>query len=125
MTTATDRLLRWALVLGLIATLPGFYLGLFLLGQDLQASGEFLDGVGILYGSVIVGFVAVPAALAGRGLCLSARHGRAAPRWALAAALAGLADALLAGWWDGRLLPIALVPLFVAVISLGALREHR
>ena len=60
-TTATDRLLRTALVLGLGATLPGCYLGLYLLGQDLQRSGEWLDGVGILSGLVIVTALAVDA----------------------------------------------------------------
>ena len=125
MTTATDRLLRGALVLGLIATLPGLYLGLYLVGQDLQQSGEFLDGVGLAYGLVVVAAVALPAALAGRALLLSARGGRSAPWWALAAALAGLVDALLAGWWNARLLPAALVPLFLAVVATAVLRERR
>lgn len=125
MTTATDRLLRGALVIGLLATLPGLYLGLFLLGQDLQDSGEFLDGVGAMFGLMTLAAVVLPAALAGRALLLSVRGRRTAPWWALAAGLVGLVDALLAGWWDARLLAAALVPLFLATVALGRLHEQR
>jgi hypothetical protein len=125
MTTATDRLLRGALVLGLLATLPGLYVGLYLVGQDLQDSGEFLDGVGVMFGLMTLAAVVLPAALAGRALLLSVRGARTAPRWALAAGLTGLVDALLAGWWNGQLLATALVPLFVAVVALGRLHEQR
>jgi hypothetical protein len=125
MTTATNRLLRGALVLGLAATLPGFYLGLFLVGQDLQESGEFLDGVGVAYGLMVVAAMALPALLAGRALVLSLRNRTTAPRWAFAAALTGLVDALLAGWWDALLLATVLVPLFLAVVALARLHEQR
>ncbi len=125
MTNATDRLLRGALVLGLLATLPGLYVGLFLVGQDLQASGEFPDGLGVAYGLVIVGAFGLPAVLATRALWLSARCRRNAPRWALAAALVGLLDAAPVAWWDTRLVATALVPLFVGVVAVAALRERR
>lgn len=124
-TTATDRLLRAVLVLGLLASLPGLWLGLFMVGQDLQATGEWLDGVGLAVGLVILAGVLLPACLAAWALRRSFRGRDDAPRWALAAAIAGLAVCVLFAWNNPRLLPFAAPPLLVGVIAVAMLAGRR
>lgn len=125
MTTATDRLLQAVLVLGLLASVPGLGLGLFMVGQDLQATGEWLDGLGLAVGVVILAGVLLPAGLAAWALRRSLRGRDDAPRWALAAALAGLAVCAVFAWNDPRLLPFAGVPLLVGVVAVSMLAGRR
>ncbi len=124
-TNATDRLLRAVLVLGLLACLPGLWLGLFLVGQDLQATGEWLDGLGLAAGLVVLAGVLLPAGLAAWALRRSFRGRDDAPRWALAAAVAGLAVAAMFGWNNPRLLPFAAAPLLVGVVAVAMLDVRR
>lgn len=124
-TTATDRLLRAVLVLGLLASLPGLWLGLYLVGQDLQATGEWLDGVGLAAGLVILAGVLLPAGLAAWALRRSFQGRDDAPRWALAAAVAGLTVAGLFAFNDRRLLLFAAAPLLVGVIAVAMLAGRR
>jgi hypothetical protein len=125
MTTATDRLLRAVLVLGLAATLPGLWLGLFMISNDLDATGEWLDGVGLLIGLVVLAALLLPGGLAAWALRRSVQERRDAPAWALAAALTGLASAGVFAWNDPHLLPFGAAPLLVGVIAAAMLLARR
>ena len=123
-TLARDRLLRLVLVLLLLACLPGLWLGLSMAGDDLSQQGEWLDGLGTLYGLVIAGAVALPMVLAAIALRSSLRGRAGAPVWAAGAASCGLLVGLGFVWADDRILLLLAVPALVGVVAVGALIDR-
>lgn len=105
-----DRLLQILLVVTVLLCVAGAGLGLFFLVQDLQVSGEFLDGLGAVIGLAIMGLVGVPLALAAWALRQSFRARANAPTWAVAAAVAG-ALCSIPFWFSTPPLVFVLVPL--------------
>lgn len=126
-TSAQERLLRLALGLFLLACLPGVGLGLWMAGADLSQQGEWLDGVGTLFGLTLVAVVALPVLLGALALHRSLHHRPDAALFAAGAAVAGL---LVVGGLtvlDVALLPFAAAPLLLAVVAATSLprREVR
>lgn len=123
-TPAIDRLLQALLALTLLACAAGTAVGLYVIGQDLETSGEFLDGLGVVIGLAILFLVGVPAALAGWALRLSLRRRQHAESWAIAAAVAGLVLGLPFGVGYRPLLAVLAVPLLLLVVAVEARRAR-
>jgi hypothetical protein len=118
MTRSVDRLLLGLLVLLLVAAAAGALPGLYLAGSDLQASGEFLDGVGLVFGLGIVAIVAVPAATAGLTI-RRLRRGRArARRWVIGTGLLGGCAVLPFGFLYQPLFAVLVLPVLLVLIAL-------
>jgi hypothetical protein len=118
MTTATDRLLQGVLVLTLLVCGAGAVLGFYFIGQDMEAQGEFLDGIGILIGLAILFLVGAPAVLAGWALRLSVTGRRHAGRWAVAAGVTGLLLGAPFGISYRPFLAFLAAPLLLVVVAL-------
>jgi hypothetical protein len=120
-TSAHERLLRLALGIFLLSCLPGLGLGLWMAGDDLRQQGEWLDGVGTLFGLALVAVVALPVLLAVLALHRSLRHRPDAVLFAAGAAAIGL---LVVGGLtvlDVEVLPFAAAPLLLGVVAVTAL----
>lgn len=120
-TSATDRLLRDVLVLMLLACAAGLWLGGSMLLTDLGQQGEWLDGVGTLFGLVICGGVLLPATLAALAWWRSRAGRRDAPFWALGTCSTGLVVGGGFAMWDGRLALVLAVPALLGVVAVAAL----
>jgi hypothetical protein len=113
-TRAVDRLLQIFLGLGLVPALAGLAFGLYLIGQDTEQSGEFLDGVGVLAGLVVVATAGVPGTLAAIALSRSLRDVPGHRAYALAAGvLGGVATLMFAFFYAPAI--AALVPALLVV----------
>jgi hypothetical protein len=121
-TRAVDRLLQTSLVLTLLLSAAGAALALVFIGQDAGTSGEFLDGLGVVIGLVLLGVVGVPAATAGWALRRSLRGDPRAWAWAVASAALGLAAvAVLA--FPVHPVSLAAVPEVVVLVAAVAARR--
>lgn len=120
---AVDRLLRGLLVVMLLACAAGAVPALIFIGSDAQASGEWLDGLGIAIGLAILAVVAVPAGLTGWALRGSLEGRSSAPAWALAAAGTGVLVGIGFGFAYRPLLAVLVVPLLLGVVAFDARRE--
>ena len=120
-TTATDRLLRDVLVLMLLACAAGLWFGGRVLLEDLGQQGDWLDGLGTLFGLVICGAVLLPTVLAALAWWRSRVGRRDAPFWALGACSTGLVVGGGFAILDGRLTLVLAVPVLLGVVALAAL----
>jgi hypothetical protein len=117
MTQSVDRLLTGLLVLLLLAASAAALSGLYLLASDLQESGEWLDGIGVVFGLGIVGIAAVPAAAAGMAL-RSLREGRpSARRLAIGAGALGACAVLPFGAFYRPLLAAMVLPALLVTVA--------
>jgi hypothetical protein len=57
-----------------LASLPSVFLGVAWFAQDTSASGEWLDGVGLVFGLALLGATSVPLALAASSTVLARRQ---------------------------------------------------
>lgn len=122
MNRSVDRYLAGLLVLLLLTAAAGALPGVSLLGQDLGQSGEWLDGVGVLFGLGILAVVAVPAAVALVAL-LRLRDGRdGAGRWTLAAGVLGCLAVVPFGFFSRPLFVALVVPLLLVAVAYRDLR---
>jgi hypothetical protein len=113
-TRAVDRLLQIFLGLALVPVLAGLAFGLYLIGQDAEQSGEFLDGIGVLAGLVVVAVAGVPGTLAVIALSRSLRDVPGQRAHALAAGLLGAVAALVFAFFYAPAIA-ALVPALMVV----------
>lgn len=93
-TRAVDRLLQIFLGLALVPVAAGVGFGLYLIGQDAQQSGEFLDGIGVIAGLAVLALAGAPGVLVVVALSRSLRQVPHVTPWALAAGLIGSGAAL-------------------------------
>ncbi len=112
-----DTILTALLVLTLLAGGVGAVAGLSMIGQDLERSSEFLDGLGIVIGLVILGIVGVPMALAAKAIHALRRRRPNAWKWATAAGVIGLAAGIPFGMFQQSLFAVLVLPLLVAVVA--------
>jgi hypothetical protein len=112
-----DRILAALLGLTLLAGAVGAAGGLYMIGQDLEMSGEFLDGLGIMIGLVILGIVGAPMALAAKALHALWHQRPNAWKWATAAGLVGLVSGIPFGMFHHPLFAALVLPLLVAVVA--------
>ncbi len=113
-TSAVDRLLQIFLGLALVPVLAGLAFGLYLIGQDAEQSGEFLDGIGVLAGLAVVAVAGVPGTLAAIALSRSLRDVPGQRTYALAAGLLGVVAALVFAFFYAPAIA-ALVPALLVV----------
>lgn len=119
-----DAILAALLVLTLLAGGVGALAGLYLVFDDLESQGEFLDGLGIVIGLAVVAMVGVPMTLAGKAIH-GLRRGRPnAWKWAVAAGVFGLLSGVPFGMFQRPLFAVLAVPLLVAVVAVEG-REQR
>ncbi len=121
MTRPANHLLVGLLTLLLVASAAATLPGLYLIGSDLQTSGEFLDGIGVLAGLAIIGVAALPAAASGmaiRAIC----RGNAARTWAVTAGALGTLTALACGFFYQPLLAVAVLPVILVMVALADTR---
>lgn len=117
---AIDRLHRLALVLALVLAAAGCVPGLYLVAQDLQTSGEFLDGVGIVFGLALLAPAVVPALFALRALHLLGRQPDRAWRWGLATGVTGVLSITAVssiGLYIDAVVLTVVVPLLLIVVA--------
>jgi hypothetical protein len=118
-TRQADMILTVLLLLTLLAGVVGAGAGLVSIGEDLERSGEFLDGLGVVIGLGILGIVAVPMALAAKAIH-AVMHRRAnAWKWATAAGVVGMAGVVPFGMFEHPLLAVLVLPLLVAVVAVA------
>ena len=120
---AVDRLLRGLLVALLLACTAGAVPALLFIGQDMERSGEFLDGIGIVIGLAMLAVVAVPTGLAGWAMRESLRSSPKAPAWALAAAVAGALVGVGFGVGYRPALAVLVLPVLLMVVAVDARRS--
>jgi hypothetical protein len=114
---AIDRLLRGLLVVMLLACAAGAVPALIFIDSDLEASGEWLDGLGVAIGLAILAVLAVPAGLTGWALRASFEGWSSAPAWALAAAGTGVLVGIGFGFAYRPLLAVVVVPVLLGVVA--------
>ena len=119
-TRAVDRLLQIFLGLALVPVLAGLAFGLYLIGQDTQQSGEFLDGIGVLAGLVVVAVAGVPGTLAAMALSRSLRDVPGAGSYALAAGLLGAVATLMFAFFYAPAIAALVPALLVAGTAVAA-----
>lgn len=121
-TRAVDRLLQIFLALALLPVLAGVGCGFFLIRQDAQQSGEFLDGIGVLAGLVVVAVAGVPGTLAVIALSRSLRQLPGRRAYALAAGALGAVGTLLFAFFYAPAVA-AMVPFLLVVATAVAARS--
>jgi hypothetical protein len=124
MTRSVDRFLVVLLVLLLVPAMAGAVLGLTLVAQDLETSGEWLDGVGLVFGLGILGLAAVPGALAVVAIRALRQNRPTGPRWAIAAGVLGCLAVLPFGFFQAGYLALLPLPVVLAVAAGTAARER-
>jgi hypothetical protein len=112
-----DVILAALLVLTLLAGATGAAAGLYLIGQDLEMSGEFLDGIGIVFGLMVLAIVAVPMGLAAMAIRALRNQRPNAWKWATAAGVVGLVSGIPFGMFHQPLFAVMVLPLLVAVVA--------
>jgi hypothetical protein len=112
-----DLVLAVLLALTLVVGAAGALAGLYMIGQDLEMSGEFLDGIGIAIGLVVLAVVGVPMALAGMALHSLRRVRPSTWRWATAAGVTGVLSGIPFAMFYRPLLALLVLPLLVAVVA--------
>ena len=117
MTRSVGRLLTGLLVLLLLAAAAGAMLGLSMLGSDLQTSGEFLDGIGVVIGLVIFGLVAVPGAAAAMAIRSLRRDSPSARRWVVGAGVLGACAVLPFGFFHHPFFAVLVLPVLLVVVA--------
>ena len=122
-TRAVDRLLLVVLVLALLTASAGAVVGLTMIGEDLETQGEWLDGLGLMFGLAVLGVVAVPALVAGKALHDVRRGREGAWRWALAAGVVGLLAVVPFGVFAHPSFAVAVVPFLLVVVALEARKD--
>jgi hypothetical protein len=122
MTRAVDRYLAGLLVLLLLAAAAGAVPGLWLVGGDLQTSGEMFDGLGLALGLAALAVVAVPATAAVLALRRLWSGRPTAHPWALAAGVLGVLAVVPFGMFYHPLLALLVVP---ALLVVSAIVEAR
>jgi hypothetical protein len=117
MTQSVDRLLTVLLVLLLLASAAAALPGLYLVGSDLQTSGEFLDGIGVVLGLGMVGLATVPAAAAVMAIRTLRRGRPSARRWVVGAGVLGACAVLPFGFFHQPLLAVLVLPVLLVVVA--------
>jgi hypothetical protein len=121
-TSAVDRLLQIFLGLALVPAIAGVVLGLDFVVQDAGQNGEFLDGLGLIMGLVIMATAGVPGVLAAIALSRSLR-GMPGPRsYALAAGVLGSVATLMFAFFYPPAVA-ALVPALLVVATAVSARS--
>ncbi|CAN5566320.1 hypothetical protein BH10ACT10_BH10ACT10_19300 [soil metagenome] len=121
-TRAVDRLLQLFLALALVPVLAGVGFGCYLIRQDAQQSGEFLDGIGVLAGLVVVAVAGVPGTLAVIALSRSWRNLPGQRTYALAAGALGAVATLLFAFFYAPAVA-AMVPALLVVATAAVARS--
>ncbi len=113
MTRSPDRLLLILLALMLVAASSGVAAGAYFVGSDLQTTGEFLDGLGIAIGLVMVVASGLPGAASALAIRAVRRRAPSAQRWSVVAGGLGTLTAVAFGLLVQPLLFLAVLPLMV------------
>lgn len=124
MNRSVDRYLAGLLVLLLLTAAAGAVPGFSLLGQDLEQSGEWLDGLGVVFGLGILTVVAVPATVALVALLRLRDRRESAWRWALAAGVLGCLAVVPFGFFSQPLFVALVVPALLVAVAYRGLRSQ-
>lgn len=124
MNSSVDRYLTGLLVLLLLTAAAGAMPGFSLLGQDLGQSGEWLDGVGVVFGLGILAVVSVPAVVGLVALHRLWTGRETGTRWALAAGVLGCLAVVPFGVFSRPMFAAVVVPLLLVAVAVLDLRSE-
>lgn len=119
MTRSLDRLVHQLHILLLLVGAIGVVVGGYFVLGDLASHDDFLDGLGVALGLVMIVGSALPAAASVMAIRSTVR-GQASRRWSVVAGALGTLTLVLLGLLIPPLLVVALLPLALVVAASSA-----